>query len=161
MVERASRLHYDEVDLYTLKPLLRRRPRARSNFLPFEATYLNCKKIVSIWELTTRLRRVDVRLLARVRTETEMLHSLSGVLWSSEEEGVCTSWCPQGQLIKRDRLTTRSHDPRTSSRRESQRSNGKLWQLEKAVVVRDGPNDDDSLIPLWCLLASNISHDPR
>jgi len=53
---------------------------------------------------------LDMWLLVLVWSETEMLDSLSSVLWSTEEEGVGSGWGSQCELIESEGLTTGSEN---------------------------------------------------
>lgn len=81
---------------------------------------------------------LDVRLLARVGTEAEVLESLTGVLGSTEEEGVGTSGGASGNLVDGEGLTTSLLNARASGGSEAESRNGELGELEHAVVVSDG-----------------------
>lgn len=74
--------------------------------------------------------RLNVWLLVLVWAETEVLDSLSGVLWTPEEEGVGTSWGSQGELVESKSLTAGSNDTGTSSSSESESGDGDLWGLQ-------------------------------
>jgi hypothetical protein len=78
--------------------------------------------------------------------KAEMLDSLAGVLWSTEEEGVASSWRSQGQLIQGEDLTTGSQDTGAGSGGEAEGSNAEFWDSQKAVVVSHGSNHNDSLV---------------
>jgi len=75
-----------------------------------------------------------------------MLDSLTGVLWSSEEKSVASSWCSQGQLIKSQNLSTSSQNACASGSGEAQGSNADLWNSQETVVIGNGSNDDDGLV---------------
>lgn len=80
-----------------------------------------------------------------MRTEAEVLDSLTGVLWSAEEERVGSSRRAHGKLVERQALAAGLLDARTGSRSEAQRGDGELRHLDEAVVVGDGANENNSL----------------
>ena len=82
----------------------------------------------------------DVWLLVRVRTEAEVLDSLTGVLGATDEEGVGTSWCPQGKLIDGKSLTTSLDDAGAGGCSEAEGGDGELGELKETVVVSDSAN---------------------
>lgn len=87
----------------------------------------------------------DVRLLVLVRTETEVLDSLAGVLLATDEDGVATGGGAGGELVEGEALTTGSLDAGTCGVGESESSDGELGKLEDSVVVGDGADNDDGL----------------
>lgn len=88
-------------------------------------------------------------------TETEVLESLTGVLGTTEDQGVAASGGTESKLVQGDGLTTGGDDASTGSRSESQGSDGGLGELQEAVVVGDGgDNDDGSLLALLV----NVGH---
>lgn len=83
--------------------------------------------------------------LVGVWTETKVLDSLTGVLWTAEEKSVGTSWRAHGELVDCEALTTGLGDPGTGGSGEAKSSDRDLWNLQKTVVVGDGTNKDDGL----------------
>ena len=81
---------------------------------------------------------LDVRLLVGVGTEAEVLEGLTGVLGSTEEEGVGTSGETGGNLVDGEALTTRLLNARASRGSEAESRNRELGDLKHAVVVSDG-----------------------
>lgn len=81
-----------------------------------------------------------------VWAKTEVLNSLTRVLWSSEEEGVASGWCSQGQLIQSKDLSTSGQDTSASSGGEAESSNAELWDGQKTVVIGNSSNDNDGLV---------------
>ena len=77
---------------------------------------------------------------------TEMLDSLPGVSLSSQQDGVCTLWCPQSQLIQSDDLATGLLDPLTGSLGDSQSGDAQLGDLQHSRIVRDSSYDDDGFV---------------
>lgn len=80
-----------------------------------------------------------------VWAETEMLDSLTRVLWSSEEKGVSTGWSSQGELVESESLTAGGDDASTSGGGELEGGNGDLWNSQETVVIGNGANDDNGL----------------
>jgi len=89
---------------------------------------------------------LHVWLFVTVGSESEMLHSLSGVLGSSEEKCVCACGRPHGQLINGQALSTSLLDPSTCSGGESESSDVELGNCEKTVVVCNGADYNDRLV---------------
>lgn len=79
-------------------------------------------------------------------TVTEVLDGLTGVLGSTEEEGVGTSGGLEGELVEGEGLATGSDDAGTGSGGEAEGRNVDVGDLEEAVVVGDGANNDDSAL---------------
>jgi len=90
--------------------------------------------------------RLDVWFLVLVGSETEMLNSLSGILWSSEEKSVASCRSTESQLIESQDLTSSSKNACAGSSCESQSCNAKLGDGQKTIVICDSANDDDSLV---------------
>ena len=78
-------------------------------------------------------------------TEAEVLDGLTGVLGATEEEGVGTGRGAHGQLVNGDGLTAGGDNAGTGSVGETEGSDRELGELEKAVVVSDGADQDDGL----------------
>lgn len=74
-----------------------------------------------------------------------MLDSLTGVLGSTEEKNVGTSWGTEGELVKGDGLPTGLLDAGTSSGGELQRADAELGKLEETVVIGDGTDNGADL----------------
>lgn len=81
----------------------------------------------------------------RVRTEAEVLDSLTGVLGATEKESVGTSWSAHGELVNGEALTTSGQDAGAGSRGEAEGGDGELWNGKEAVVVSDGADQDNGL----------------
>jgi hypothetical protein len=79
-----------------------------------------------------------------VGTEAEVLDGLTGVLGTTEDQGVASGGSTESKLIQGDGLTTSGEEASTSGGGESQGSDGHLGALEQAVVIGDGADDDDS-----------------
>lgn len=73
-----------------------------------------------------------------VGTEAEMLEGLTGVLGSTEEEGVGSSGEAGSDLVDGEALTTGLLDAGAGRGGEAESRNGELGDLEHAVVVSDG-----------------------
>jgi hypothetical protein len=72
--------------------------------------------------------------------EPEMLHCLTRVLRSSEQDDIGAGWCTHSELIKGDALTTSLLDASTGSSGEAECADGHLGDLEETVVVSDSAN---------------------
>ena len=81
---------------------------------------------------------LDVGLLARVGTEAKVLESLTGVLGSTEEEGVGSGGGAGSNLVDGEALTTSLLDAGAGGGSEAESRNGELGELEHAVVVSNG-----------------------
>lgn len=81
---------------------------------------------------------LDVRLLVGVGTEAEVLEGLTGVLGSTEEEGVGSSGETGSDLVDGEALTTGLLDASAGRGGEAESRNGELGDLEHTVVVSDG-----------------------
>jgi hypothetical protein len=88
-----------------------------------------------------------------VRTETEVLVRLPGVLGSSEEESVGTSGGTESELIQGDGLTTSGLNAGAGSGGESESGDRNLGNREETVIVGDGTdNNDGAVVVLGVLL---------
>lgn len=83
--------------------------------------------------------------LVSVGAEAEVLHGLSGVLWSTEEKCVRSSRCPKSELVQGQSLTTGLLNPGSSSGREAKSSDRQLGHVQETVVVGHRSNDDNGL----------------
>ena len=81
---------------------------------------------------------LDVRLLVGVGPEAEVLEGLTGVLGSTEEEGVGSSGEAGSDLVDGEALTTGLLNAGAGRGGEAESRNGELGDLEHAVVVSDG-----------------------
>jgi hypothetical protein len=88
---------------------------------------------------------LDVGLLVGVGTKAEVLDGLTGVLGSTEEDGVGTSGETGGNLVDGENLTASLLDASAGRGGEAHGSDGELGELEEAVVVSDGADNDDGL----------------
>lgn len=75
-----------------------------------------------------------------------MLNRLPRILWPTEQQGVGTGRSPHGQLVQSQNLTTGLLDPGPGGVCDPESSDGELGDCEEAVVVGDGPDDDDGLV---------------
>jgi len=89
---------------------------------------------------------LDVWLLVLVWAETEMLDSLTGVLWTSKKEGVASGWGTESELVEGENLTTSSKNAGTGGSGEAEGSNAELWNGQETVVISDGTDDDNGLV---------------
>jgi len=96
-----------------------------------------------------------------VWSHTEVLDGLSGVLGSSQQNNIATSWSSQGQLIKGQAFTTSLLNPGSGCRCESESGDGELGDDLKSVVVGDSANDCDglALVSLLGTLSANFAVD--
>lgn len=74
-----------------------------------------------------------------------MLEGLTGILWSSQEKSVASSWGSECQLIQSQRFSSSGKDARTSSSGEAESSNAELGDSQETVVISDSANDDEGL----------------
>jgi hypothetical protein len=81
---------------------------------------------------------LDVRLLVGVRTEAEVLESLTAVLWSTEEQSVGPGGEASSDLIDGEGLTAGSLDACASCGGEAECCDGQLGNLEETDVVSHG-----------------------
>jgi hypothetical protein len=88
---------------------------------------------------------LDVGLLVGVGTEAEVLDGLTGVLGSTDEEGVGTGGETGGNLVDGESLTTSLLDAGAGRGSEAHGSDGELGELKEAVVVSDGTDNDNGL----------------
>ena len=91
-----------------------------------------------------------------VGTEAEVLDGLTGVLGTTEDQGVAASGGTESKLVQGDGLAAGSGDAGTGGGGESQSGDSDLGELEESVVVGDGAdNDDGSLLTLLV----DVAHD--
>ena len=128
---------------YTLKPLDRLRPRARSNFRPLLSTYGFCKE--SQRSIAASPRAELISYLVLVRPEAKVLDGLPRILGSTEQQGVGAGRCAQRELVERQALAASGGNAGTCRGGEAKRGDGELRQREEAAVVGDGADDDDGL----------------
>jgi len=81
-----------------------------------------------------------------VGTEAEVADGLTGVLGTTEDQGVGTSGGTEGQLVEGDGLTTGGQDAGTGGGGEAQSSHGDLGELEETVVVGDGAHNNNGAL---------------
>jgi len=80
-----------------------------------------------------------------VRTETEVLECLAGVLGTSQEDGVGTSWRALRKLVECEALTTSGGNASAGGGGESEGSDRKLGNLDETVVIGHSSDDDNGL----------------
>lgn len=126
-----------------MKPLDLLRPRALSNFRPLLRTYgFYISQLSSIELGPGANKKAD---LVSVGTKAKMLHGLAGILGSTQEKSVRSSWRPKSELIQSQCLTPSFLNPGSSSGGKAKRSHGHLGHRQKAVVISNRPDDDHSL----------------
>lgn len=81
----------------------------------------------------------------RVRAEAEVLHSLTGVLGTTEKQSVGTGGGTESKLIHGEDLTTSLLNASASSGGNTQSSDGELGDGQEAVVISDGTDNNDGL----------------
>jgi len=96
-----------------------------------------------------------------VGAETEVPDGLTGVLGSTENQGVGTSGGTEGQLVEGDGLTTGSKDASTGGSGEAEGSDGDLGEGEHAVVVGDGADNNDGALLILGGVANNAGERNR
>ena len=96
-----------------------------------------------------------------VGSHAEVLDSLTGVLGSSQQNNIASSWVLHGELVEGHALTASLLDPGTGSGCESQRGNVEFGDGQEAVVICDGSNDGDRLVlvGLLCALGADFADD--
>jgi hypothetical protein len=97
--------------------------------------------------------------LVLVWAEAEVLECLTGVLWSSEEEGVASGGSAESQLVQSQGLTASSNDASTSGSSESESGNAELGDGQETVVIGDGTNDHNGAVVILAGLVSNNAGD--
>jgi hypothetical protein len=90
-----------------------------------------------------------------VGSEAKVLDGFSGVLWSSEEEGVASGWGTESQLVQSQNFTTSSKDASTGGSSETEGSNADLGNGQETVVIGDSANNDDGSLLLLSRLGSD------
>jgi len=90
-----------------------------------------------------------------VGSEAKVLDGLSGVLWSSEEEGVASGWGTESQLVQSQNFTTGSKDAGTGGSSETECSNAELGNGQETVVIGDSANDDNGSLLLLSSMGSD------
>jgi len=80
-----------------------------------------------------------------VRTEAEVLNSLTCVLGSTQEESIGASRSTQGELVQSQSLTTSLLNSGSGGSGKAESSDRQLGDVEEAVVVSNGSNDHNSL----------------
>lgn len=95
---------------------------------------------------------VGVRIVGRGAV-AEVTNRVTGVLSTTQQHSVGTLGSAQGQLIQSDALTTSLDDSGSGSLGESQSSNGQLRDLQQALIISDGTNNNSGL----AILAIHVS----
>jgi hypothetical protein len=115
-------------------PITQTKRTASSKRLDLETT----RPSASTSTLELAALALDVGLLVGVGTHAEMLDGLTGVLGSTEEEGVGSSGEAGGDLIHGEALAAGLLDAGTGRGGEAHGRDGELGELEETVVVSDG-----------------------
>jgi hypothetical protein len=84
--------------------------------------------------------------LVLVGTEAKVLDSLTVVLGATQEQGVSTGGLLKSKLVKGQGAAASSQDAGAGGGGEAQGSDLDLGDLEQAVVVGDGADNDDCLL---------------
>jgi hypothetical protein len=96
--------------------------------------------------------------LVLVWAKSEMLYSLSGILGSSQQQGVASCRSSQCKLIQSQNFSTSSQNPGTCSSSESERGHTKLGNCEKTVVICNRADNNNGLV---VRLLGSVRHDSR
>lgn len=97
-----------------------------------------------------------------VGAESEVPVNLSGVLGSSEEDGVASLWCTERELVERQALSSCSLDPLLCRLCEPECGNRELLlQVDEPDIVRDGADDDDGVLAGVGFTVSDLARDAR
>ena len=91
-------------------------------------------------------RREESAYLVLVGTEAKVLDGLTGVLGSSEEQGVASGRGSESQLVQGQDLSSSSLDAGPSSSSEAEGRNTELGNGQEAVVISDSPDDHNGLV---------------
>jgi hypothetical protein len=86
---------------------------------------------------------------------TEVLDGLTGVLRTTEQDGVLTSRSTESKLVKGQNFTTSVDDTGTSGLGDTEGGNGHLGDIEETDVVGDGTNNNGDLVLVSLQVASN------
>lgn len=88
----------------------------------------------------------DARSLALVGAHAEVADGLTGVAGTTEDQSVLTSGGATSKLVEGDALTAGLDNAGTGGLGETESGNGSLGDLEEAVVISDGADNDDGLV---------------
>ena len=91
-------------------------------------------------------------------TKAKVLHRLAGILGSTQEKSVRSSWRPKSELIQSQCLTPSFLNPGSSSSGKAKRSHGHLGHRQKAVVIGNRSDNDHSLA---LVRLGNVRNDTR
>ena len=81
-----------------------------------------------------------------MRPKAKMLHRLSRILRSPQQQRITPCRMSHRQLIQRQALPPSLFNPRTSSSGEVKSRDGEFGDSEKTGVVCDGADDDESAV---------------
>jgi hypothetical protein len=101
---------------------------------------------------------LDVGLGVLAGAHAEVLDGLTGVLLTAEEDGVGTGGGTESQLVEGDDLTAGLQDASLGGLGDAQAGNRQLGDLEEAVVVSDGSDNDGGLAILTSHVAGNTGN---
>lgn len=79
-------------------------------------------------------------------TEAEVLDGLTVVLGATQEQGVGTGGFLQGELVEGQGAAASGQDARAGGGGEAQSGDLDLGDLEQAVVIGDGADNNDGLL---------------
>lgn len=88
---------------------------------------------------------LDIGLLVLVGSEAKVLDSLTRVLGTTEKEGVGASGEAGGNLVDGEDLTASLLDAGTSRSSDAESGDGELGELQQAVVIGNGADNDNGL----------------
>jgi hypothetical protein len=129
-------------------PTTQRKSTASSTRLDLETT----RPSATTSALELAALACDVGLLVGVGTKAEVLDGLTGVLGSSEKEGVGSSREAGSDLVDGESLTTGLLDACASRGSEAESRDGELGKLSETDVVSDGAD----LITISVVLQRNL-----
>jgi hypothetical protein len=88
--------------------------------------------------------------ITKKRTHAKVLHGLTTIPHTAEEDSVGASWCTHGELIEGESLTTSVEDALLGSTGEPQGGDREFWDFESSDVIGNSANDDDDFrVTLW------------
>ncbi len=103
----------------------------------------------STFKLATLASDIGLGMASRLSRCTKVLDSFSSVALSSKQHTVFAQWSLQSKLIKGQDLSTGLDDTGTGTSSNSQCTDGQLFNIQDAIIISDGANDDSNL--LWIL----------
>lgn len=135
-------------------------PQVQISATPYSPVLSNLDLETSGTSATTSLLELatlglDIWLLVLVGTEAKVLDGLTGILGTSKKKGVAASWGSEGQLVDSQSLTTGGKDAGTGGSSEAESRNTELRDLQKAVVIGDGANNDNGSLLILASVRNN------